>query len=205
LSRPQFNDRRCLAFRRARQACPSESSFGGTCLSGPLSYHGLSIAVLRARQACPSESFFGGTCLSGPLINVRSSIDFQRGLKSRDESGAKAPHSMECGDSSPLFGEGFSLHNLGVDPDRNGVAVGAEPEPLIHPMEGHVPGRPFMRCQVHLPEGPARRVRSRTFDHPFAFTGHDKRAPPNHFSEGPACQVRFRKGSAWQVRLSTIG
>ncbi|ASV72802.1 hypothetical protein THTE_0200 [Thermogutta terrifontis] len=28
------------------------------------------------------------------------------------ESGAKAPHSMECGDSSPLFGEGFSLHNL---------------------------------------------------------------------------------------------
>ncbi|ASV72702.1 hypothetical protein THTE_0100 [Thermogutta terrifontis] len=26
------------------------------------------------------------------------------------ESGAEAPHSMECGDSSPLFGEGFSLH-----------------------------------------------------------------------------------------------
>jgi len=55
-----------------------------------------------------------------------------------------------------------------------------------------------MRCQVHLPEGPARRVRSRTFDHLFAFTGHDKRAPPTFAksfsagpaSEGPACQVR---------------
>ncbi|ASV76180.1 hypothetical protein THTE_3579 [Thermogutta terrifontis] len=50
--------------------------------------------------------------MSGPFVNVRSSIAFQRGLKSRVESGAKAPHSMECGDSSPLFGEGFSLHNL---------------------------------------------------------------------------------------------
>jgi len=39
---------------------------------------------------------------------------FHRGLKSRAESGAKAPHSMECGDSSPLFGEGFSLHYLAV-------------------------------------------------------------------------------------------
>jgi hypothetical protein len=25
---------------------------------------------------------------------------------------------MECGDSSPLFGEGFSLHNLAIGPDR---------------------------------------------------------------------------------------
>ncbi|ASV72994.1 hypothetical protein THTE_0392 [Thermogutta terrifontis] len=42
------------------------------------------------------------------------SIPFPRGLKSRTESGAKAPHSMECGDLSPLFGEGFSLHHLGA-------------------------------------------------------------------------------------------
>jgi len=55
---------------------------------------------------------FGGTCLSRPPFDVRSSIGFPRGLKSRAENGAKAPHSMECGDSSPLFGEGFSLHNL---------------------------------------------------------------------------------------------
>jgi len=53
---------------------------------------------------------FGGTCLSGPLIPVGSSLAFPRGLKSLAESGAKAPHSMECGDSSPLFREGFSLH-----------------------------------------------------------------------------------------------
>ena len=59
----------------------------------------------------------GETCLSGPPFNVGSSIAFHRGLKSRVESGAKAPHSMECGDSSPLFCEGFSLHNLAVDPD----------------------------------------------------------------------------------------
>ncbi|ASV74717.1 hypothetical protein THTE_2115 [Thermogutta terrifontis] len=54
----------------------------------------------------------GGACLSGASFNVRSSIAFHRGLKSRAESGAKAPHSMECGDLSPLFGEGFSLHHL---------------------------------------------------------------------------------------------
>ncbi|ASV76813.1 hypothetical protein THTE_4212 [Thermogutta terrifontis] len=52
--------------------------------------------------------------MSRPLFNVGSSISFHRGLKSRVESGAKAPHSMECGDLSPLFGEGFSLHNLAV-------------------------------------------------------------------------------------------
>ncbi|ASV72937.1 hypothetical protein THTE_0335 [Thermogutta terrifontis] len=52
--------------------------------------------------------------MSGPFVNIRCSIGLRRGLKSRAESGAKAPHFMECGDSSPLFGEGFSLHNLGV-------------------------------------------------------------------------------------------
>ncbi|ASV72963.1 hypothetical protein THTE_0361 [Thermogutta terrifontis] len=37
---------------------------------------------------------FGGTRLSGPPFNVGSSIPFHRGLKSRAESGAKAPHSI---------------------------------------------------------------------------------------------------------------
>ncbi|MEJ5342562.1 MAG: hypothetical protein WHT09_13450, partial [Thermogutta sp.] len=41
---------------------------------------------------------FGGTCLSRPLLGVGQSIAFRWGLKSRAESGAKAPHSMECGD-----------------------------------------------------------------------------------------------------------
>jgi|GEM_PF-1910348 hypothetical protein len=58
--------------------------------------------------------FSGGTCLSGPPFNVGSSVPFYRGLKSRGESGAKA---MECGDLSPLSGEGFSLPNRAVDPD----------------------------------------------------------------------------------------
>ena len=64
-------------------------SIGGTCLSRP-----------------PP----GGTRLSGPLISVGKSIAFRRGLKSHAESGAEAPHSIRCGDLSPLFGEGFSLH-----------------------------------------------------------------------------------------------
>ncbi|ASV72930.1 hypothetical protein THTE_0328 [Thermogutta terrifontis] len=81
----------------------------------------------RARQACHSERSVGGTCLSGPSFNVRSSIAFHRGLKSRDESGAKAPHSMECGDLSPLFGEGFSLHNPAVDPNGNVRPAGWKP------------------------------------------------------------------------------
>ncbi|ASV73526.1 hypothetical protein THTE_0924 [Thermogutta terrifontis] len=36
--------------------------------------------------------------MSRPLFDVGQSIAFPRGLKSRAESGAKAPHSMECGD-----------------------------------------------------------------------------------------------------------
>jgi len=47
---------------------------------------------------------------------------------------------MECGDSSPLFGEGFSLLQLGVDPDRDEVPVGVEPAPLIHTMEVRMVG-----------------------------------------------------------------
>jgi len=59
----------------------------------------------RARQACPSDSslrrdppvrsvFLGGTRLSRPSFDLGSSIPFRRGLKSRAESGAKAPHSI---------------------------------------------------------------------------------------------------------------
>jgi len=62
---------------------------------------------------CPYN--VGGTRSSGPPFDVRSSLAFPRGLKSRAECGAKAPHSMECGDLSPLFREGFSLHHLAVD------------------------------------------------------------------------------------------
>ncbi|ASV76802.1 hypothetical protein THTE_4201 [Thermogutta terrifontis] len=59
---------------RARQACPSEASLGGTCLSRPLRNVGLSNVIPRARQACPSEASLGGTCLSRPFFNAGSSM-----------------------------------------------------------------------------------------------------------------------------------
>jgi hypothetical protein len=34
---------------------------------------------------------------------------------------------MECGDSSPLFGEGFSLHNRAVGPGETGVIARGYP------------------------------------------------------------------------------
>ncbi|ASV72900.1 hypothetical protein THTE_0298 [Thermogutta terrifontis] len=41
---------------------------------------------------------------------------------------------MECGDLSPLSGEGFSLHNVVVGQDRNGVPVGVGPNLAIRAM-----------------------------------------------------------------------
>jgi hypothetical protein len=88
--------------------------FGGTCSSGP-----------SFRRDVHVTSAFGGMCLSRPPFDVGSSIPFRRGLKSRAESGAKAPRSMECGDLSPLFDEGFSLHRL--------VICGVLPQPRKRP------------------------------------------------------------------------
>ena len=128
-------------------------------MSGPSLDVGSSIPSRRARQACPSERISDGpTCWVGDLRFDDRSV-FYRGLKSRVESGAKAPHSMECGDSSPLFSEGFSLHP---------------------------PWQFQMFCREHgkrapandFSEGPACQVRRSMLDHPFLFTGHDKRAPP---------------------------
>jgi len=81
-----------------KRAPPNDFSEGPAChvrripIDNPLAFH-------RARQACPSEGFLGGTCLPRPPFDVGSSIGVYRGLKSRVESGAKAPHSMECGDA----------------------------------------------------------------------------------------------------------
>ena len=134
----RFRIDRSLWFRgHDKRAPPKHPSEGPAChvriSEGPacrvrLYNAGPFISLPRARRACPSETSLGGTCLSGPSFNVGSSIAFSRGLKSRAESGAKAPHSMECGDSSPLFGEGFSLHHLTVGRDDAG--------PPIHPMNG---------------------------------------------------------------------
>ena len=39
--------------------------------------------------------------------------------------------------------------------------------------------------------GPRRHARFGSFDNPFSLTGHDRRAPPKRFPEGPARHVRF--------------
>jgi len=106
---------------------------------------------------------FGGTCLSGPPFNVGSSVPFRRGLKSRAESGAKAPHSMECGDSSPLFGEGFSLHHLAVGPDRTTITGRRGTRPSNPRNGGPHNWRDLLVRSVVVYPG---------------FCGHDKRAPP---------------------------
>jgi len=125
LSGPRFQHGSSSGFRRARQACPS-GILGDTSRRDLLVRSAVKHLIIhfyhRARQACPSEKISEGSARRVPLSEapvrqVRHSpfdhpLPSRRGLKSRVESGAKAPHSMECGDSSPLFGEGFSLHNL---------------------------------------------------------------------------------------------
>ncbi|GIX01455.1 MAG: hypothetical protein KatS3mg112_0392 [Thermogutta sp.] len=59
------------------------------------------------RKPFRAETSLGGTCLSRPPFNVGSSIAFRRGLKSRAESGAKAPHS--------IWGTG---HDKGAPPEK---------------------------------------------------------------------------------------
>jgi hypothetical protein len=68
--------------------------------------------------------------------------------------------------------------------------------------------KPCVETCIFPLEGPARQIRRITFDNPFRFRGHDKRAPPNvrrtsfdypFPSEGPACQVRL-EGRACRVR-----
>ena len=68
-----FLDRPC-----PQRDLPVRSVHGRTCLSRPYS----------------EGPAFGGTRLSGPSFDIGSSIALRRGLKSRAESGAKAPHSI---------------------------------------------------------------------------------------------------------------
>jgi|GEM_PF-2457947 hypothetical protein len=91
---------------------------------------------------------------------------------------------MECGDLSPLSGEGFSLHNLVVGQDRNGVPVGVGPNPAIHAMQGRFPRSAFP-----------------TLDKPCFLTGHDKRAPPRvHRTPSKASLL---VGAIHELRLPT--
>jgi len=52
-SRPHFNVRPCLAFQRARQACPSGASAGASCLSGVYSRIGSSSSPIAHRGHSP--------------------------------------------------------------------------------------------------------------------------------------------------------
>ena len=81
-----------IGFQRARQACPSEPFLGGTCLSGPPCDVRSSVPVRRARQACPSEKFRRDLLVRSVCPHSICHC-LRRGLKSRAESGAKAPHS----------------------------------------------------------------------------------------------------------------
>jgi len=73
---------------------------------------------------------------------------------------------MECGDSSPLFGEGFSLHNLGV----NRVS----PRP-----RKHARGRCTSRiAPTDMPFGPDERIFGAIHESPLPRM------------DGPACRVR---------------
>ena len=82
---------------------------------------------------------------------------------------------MECGDLSPLFGEGFSLHNLGVSPKWNRVTERG----------GTRSSNPCNRRTRYA-------VRFSGVGYPMPFCRARQACPPNHFSEGPACQVHSR-------------
>jgi len=71
-----------------------------------------------------SGPFFRRAPLVGAAVQRLIVHSVSPGTEVPREKRGKVPHSMECGDLSPLFGEGFSLHDRGVDPDRNGVAPG---------------------------------------------------------------------------------
>jgi len=94
-----------IVIPRARQACPSDHFSARRDLlvravsrRDPLvrSFFRRDRLVGSAFSEGPAcrVRFFGGTRLSGPPTNVGSSIAFAGGLKSRAESGAKAPHSI---------------------------------------------------------------------------------------------------------------
>ena len=72
---------------------PSNPHNGGTLLVGSDQHRSMTHRPSPGTTSVPLR-LFGGTCLSGPPLNVGSSIPFCRGLKSRAESGAKAPHSI---------------------------------------------------------------------------------------------------------------
>jgi hypothetical protein len=71
----------------------------GSITHWPFTGHDKRAPPTLRRDVLVTSVFLGGTCLSGPPFGVGSSIGVYRGLKSRVESGAKAPHSMECGDA----------------------------------------------------------------------------------------------------------
>jgi len=123
--------------------CPTTSE--GPFPEGP------ACQVRPCRRDLPVGSVFvGGTCLSGLLVNIGPSIAFRRGLKSRAESGAKAPHSIW----RPLVKIGPSIspsscgHDKRAPPKFNGRRGRRSPNRI----EGPVPPRPWrfpVLCRDH--------------------------------------------------------
>ncbi|GIX02663.1 MAG: hypothetical protein KatS3mg112_1600 [Thermogutta sp.] len=199
---------------------------GETCLSGPLFRRWIIRPFFSGTTSVPLRPF-GGTRLSGPPSDVASSIAFRRGLKSRGESGAKAPHSIWSAAIHRRFlVKALAFTTLALAMfchDHESALVGA-----IHEL-------PLQRRRDPLCRGP---VFGTPMDNPSPSTGHDKRAPPknvggtyvsgpffrwiNHatssgttsvplrpfggtrlsgpfFSEGRACHVRL---STWDLSIS---
>ena len=96
---------------------------------------------------------------------------FRRGLKSRAESGAKAPHSIWSAAIHRRFlVKALAFTTLALIRIKTEYRSGWNPTLQSMPWKEAftVPFRDGLRCR-----------------------GHDKRAPPEHPSEGPACQVRL--------------
>ena len=141
---------------------------GGTCLSGPF--------FSESEGPACQVRFFGGTCLSRPLINVRRSIAFRRGLKSRAESGAKAPHSIWSAAIHRRFlvkALAFTVLAL----IRMEPASASRRDPLVGSDEHRLMTHPTSSGTTSVPLRP--------------FGGTCLSGPFFSESEGPACQVRF--------------
>ena len=99
---------------------------------------------------CPYQ--VGGTCLSGPLFDAGCPISFHRGLRSRDESGAKAPHSM---DRAPPRSERYPVRcvfGLSMSYFVATAAISVASRSLRHPARRRPVER---RCPVTYTDGVA--------------------------------------------------
>jgi len=162
-------------------------------VSGPF-FRWINHATSSGTTSVPLR-FSGGTCLSGPPSDVASSIAFRRGLKSRGESGAKAPHSIWSAAIHRRFlVKALAFTTLALATfchDHESALVGA-----IHELPLRSRRDPLVRSGEHRwitpPHPPG------TTSVPLRFSGGTCLSGP-FFSEGRACHVRL---STWDLSIS---